>query len=129
MIGQYGHIPLQCGASDTRSRIANKKCFYNFGSTSKYRLATLFNRRYIQKIITIQLSFNENDRRNLYWSDLYNVKFVHNCSGSMLVMLVATSRSDKYTNFRPAGCPKTVLLPKVTLGINNFSVVCIEKSK
>ena len=58
VIGQYGHIPLRCGASDTGSRIANKKCFYNFGSTSKYHLATLFNRLYIQKI-TIQLSFNE----------------------------------------------------------------------
>ena len=47
----------------------------------------------------------KNDIRNLYWPGLYNVKFVHNCSGSMLVMLVvATSRSDKYTNFRPAGC-------------------------
>ena len=58
-----------------------------------------------------------------------NVKFVHNCSGSILVMLVATSRSDKYTNFRPASCHahrKLLLLSKVTLGINNFSVVWIE---
>ena len=60
----------------------------------------------------------KNDRRNLYWPGLYNVKFVHNCYGSMLVANV-TSRSDKYT-------PKTVLLSKVTLGINNFSVVWIE---
>ena len=51
----------------------------------------------------------KNDIRNLYWPGLYNVKFVHNCSGSMLVMLVAMSRSDK-----------------VTLGINNYSVVWIE---
>ena len=46
----------------------------------------------------------KNDIRNLYLPGLYNVKFVH-CYGSMLVMLVAnviTSRSDKYTNFRPA---------------------------
>ena len=44
-------------------------------------------------------------------------------------MLVATSRSDKYnvTNFRQAGChTHRKLLPKVTLGINNFSVVWIE---
>ena len=40
----------------------------------------------------------KNDIRNFYWLGPYNVKFVHNCSGSMLV---ATSRSDKYTNFRP----------------------------
>ena len=76
-----------------------------------------------------------NDIRNLYWPGLYNVEFVHNCSGSMLV---ATSRSDKCkpTSGRPAGrpagqvsrAPKTVtlLLSKVTLGINNFSVVWIE---
>ena len=40
----------------------------------------------------------KNDIRNLYWPGLYNVKFVHNCNGSMLVMLVANvrSRSDKY---------------------------------
>ena len=51
----------------------------------------------------------------------------------MFVMLVAnvTSRSDKYTNFRPAGCHThrkqlDLLLSKVTLGINNFSVVWIE---
>ena len=46
----------------------------------------------------------KNDIRNLYWPGLYNVKFVHICYGSMLVMLVAnvTSLSDKYTNFRPA---------------------------
>ena len=47
----------------------------------------------------------KNDIRNLYLPGLYNVKFVHNCSGNMLV---ATSRSDKYnvrpTNFRVAGC-------------------------
>ena len=44
-------------------------------------------------------------------------------------MLVATSRSDKYnvTNFRQAGChTHRKLLSKVTLGINNFSVVWIE---
>ena len=45
-------------------------------------------------------------------------------------MLVATSRSDKYTYQLPAGrlshAPKTGLLSKVTLGINNFSVVWIE---
>ena len=53
----------------------------------------------------------KNDISNLYWPGLYNVKFVHNCSGGILVMLVARSRSDKYTNFRPAGChcePKIV---------------------
>ena len=74
----------------------------------------------------------QNDIRNLYWPGLYNVKCVHNCSGSMLE---ATSRSDKYTNFRPrqpavtvSGAPKTVLLSKMTLtlGINNFLVVWIE---
>ena len=67
----------------------------------------------------------KNDIRNLYRPGLYNVKFVHNCSGSMLV---ATSRSDKYnvTNFRLSRAPKTVLLSKVPLGINNFSVVWIE---
>ena len=65
----------------------------------------------------------KNDIRNLYWPGLYNDKFVNNCYGSMLVMLVAnvTSRSDKYTNFRSSGqlshAPKTVLLSKVTLGI------------
>ena len=65
----------------------------------------------------------KNDIRNLHWPGLYNVTFVHNCSGSML------SRSDKYTNFRPAGsrAPK---LSKFTLtlllGINNFSVLWIE---
>ena len=65
-----------------------------------------------------------NDIRNLYWPGLYNVEFVHNCSGSMLV---ATSRSDKCkpTSGRPAG-QVTLLLSKVTLGINNFSVVWIE---
>ena len=71
----------------------------------------------------------KNDISNLYWPGLYNVKFVHNCSGSILVMLVATSRSDKYTNFRWAGCHahrKLLLLSKDTLGINNFSVVWIE---
>ena len=40
----------------------------------------------------------KNDIRNLYWPGLYNVKCVHNCSGSMLE---ATSQSDKYTIFRP----------------------------
>ena len=67
----------------------------------------------------------KNDIRNLYRPGLYNVKFVHNCSGSMLV---ATSRSDKYnvTNFRLSRAPKTVLLSKVPLGINKFSVVWIE---
>ena len=59
-----------------------------------------------------------------YWPGLYNVKFVHNCSGSML-------RADlTNVNQLPAGwlshTPKTVLLSKVTLGINNFSVVWIE---
>ena len=78
----------------------------------------------------------KNDIRNLYWPGLYNVKFVHNCSGSMLL---ATSRSDKYTNFR-AGCQchahrKLYCCQKycchssnvstLTLG-NNFSVVLIE---
>ena len=61
----------------------------------------------------------QNDIWNLYWASLYNVKFVHNCSGSMLVEM----------NERPADLsrvPKTVLLSKVTLGINNFSVVWIE---
>ena len=71
--------------------------------------------------------------RNLYWPGPYNVKFVHNCSGSMLV---ATSRADlTNTNVssipisghgRLSWAPKTVLLSKVTLGINNFSVVWIE---
>ena len=73
----------------------------------------------------------KNDIRKLYWPGLYNVKCVHNCSGSMLE---ATSCiSDKYTNFRPrqpavTHAPKTVLLSKVTLtlGINNFLVVWIE---
>ena len=68
----------------------------------------------------------KNDIRNLYWPGLYNVKFVYNCSGNMLV---ATSQSDKYnvTNFRLAGChTHRKLLSKVTLGINNFSVVWIE---
>ena len=68
----------------------------------------------------------KNDIRNLYWPGLYNVKLVLNCSGNMLV---ATSRSDKYnvTNFRVAGChAHRKLLSKVTLGINNFSVVWIE---
>ena len=44
-------------------------------------------------------------------------------------MLVATSRSDKYnvTNFWVASChAHRKLLSKVTLGINNFSVVWIE---
>ena len=53
----------------------------------------------------------KNDISNLYWPGLYIVKFVHNFSGRILVMLVATSRSHKYTNFQPAGChcaPKTV---------------------
>ena len=36
----------------------------------------------------------KNDISNLYWPGLYNFKFVHNCSGSMLV---ATSRSDRNT--------------------------------
>ena len=27
----------------------------------------------------------KNDIRNLYWASLYNIKFVHNCSGSLLV--------------------------------------------
>ena len=39
----------------------------------------------MQKIIVIQPGFNENDIRNLYWPGLYNVKFVPDCSGSMLV--------------------------------------------
>ena len=68
----------------------------------------------------------KNDIRNLYWPGLYNVKLVLNCSGNMFV---ATSRSDKYnvTNFRVAGChAHRKLLSKVTLGINNFSVVWIE---
>ena len=68
----------------------------------------------------------KNDIRNLYWPGLYNVKLVLNCSGNMLV---AMSRSDKYnvTNFRVAGChAHRKLLSKVTLGINNFSVVWIE---
>ena len=69
----------------------------------------------------------KNDIRNLYWPGLYNVKFLYNCSGSMLV---ATSQSDKYTNLRRAGrlsrAPTTVLLSKVSFAINNFSAVWIE---
>ena len=63
----------------------------------------------------------KNDIRNLYWPGLYNVKCVHNCSGSMLE---ATSQSGRACQLSP----KTVLLSKVTLtlGINNFFVVWIE---
>ena len=43
----------------------------------------------------------KNDIKILYWSGLYNVKFVHNYSGSMLVEMndYELSRSDKYVNF------------------------------
>ena len=68
----------------------------------------------------------KNDIRNLYWPGLYNVKCVHNCSGSMLE---ATSYQLPAA---PASCHAHrklhVLLSKVTLtlGINNFLVVWIE---
>ena len=52
----------------------------------------------MQKLQSFSLVLMKNDIRNLYWPGLYNVKFVHNCSGSMLE---ATRRTDKYTNFRP----------------------------
>ena len=81
----------------------------------------------------------KNDIRNLYWPGLYNVKFVHNCSGSILVemnelRLRPTSRSDKYnvTNFRPAVNPKWHPLAHNCVAVksyrrhNNFSVVWIE---
>ena len=74
----------------------------------------------------------KNDIRNLYWPGLYNVKFVHNCSGSMLE---ATRRSDKYTNFRPrqpavTGTDMTenciAVKSYINIGIFNFLVVWID---
>ena len=81
----------------------------------------------------------KNDIRNLYWPGLYNVKFVHNCSGSILVEMNEVGlrpmiRSDKYnvTNFRPAVNPKRHPLTYNCVAVksyrrhNNFSVVWIE---
>ena len=74
----------------------------------------------------------KNDIWNLYWASLYNVKFLHNCSGSMLVEMNELGLRADLTNIPTSGrlsrAPKTVglLLSKVTLGINDFSVVWIE---
>ena len=74
-----------------------------------------------------------NDIRNLYWPGIYNVKFVHNCSGSMLEATAdLTNRPMTLPTSGRAGqlsrAPNTVLLSKVTLtlGLNNFLVVWIE---
>ena len=47
----------------------------------------------------------KNDIRNLYWPDLYNVKFVHNCYRSMLAMLVANVIRADLTNIPTSGRP------------------------
>ena len=74
----------------------------------------------------------KNDIRNLYWPGLYNVKFVHNCSGSILVTLEMNEQIDNFTNFRPAVNPKwhprthNCVAVKSYRRHNNFSVVWIE---
>ena len=70
----------------------------------------------------------KNDIWNLYWASLYKVKFVHNCSGSMLVEMneVRADLTNIPTSGRPAVTHTKTAMSKVTLGIKNFSVVWIE---
>ena len=68
----------------------------------------------------------KNDIRNLYWPGLYNVKFVHNCSGSILVEMnelraELPARCHCQPEMAPTA-PITVLLSKVTGGITTFQL-------
>ena len=68
----------------------------------------------------------KNDIRNLYWPGLYNVKFVLNCSGSILVEMnepiITLPTSDWLSTRNGTQAPIIVLLSKVTGGITTFQL-------
>ena len=75
----------------------------------------------------------KNDIRNLYWPGLYNVKFVHNGSGSMLVEMneLRADLTNDLTNIPTSGrlscAPKTVLLLKVTYIRHKQLFSCLDR--
>ena len=71
----------------------------------------------------------KNDIRNLYWPGLYNVKFVHNCSGSMLVEMneLRADLTNIPTSGRLSHAPKTVLLLKVTYIRHKELFSCLDR--
>ena len=71
----------------------------------------------------------KNDIRNLYWPGLYNVKFVHNCSGSMLVEMneLRADLTNIPTSGRLSRAPKTVLLLKVTYIRHKELFSCLDR--
>ena len=71
----------------------------------------------------------KNDIRNLYWPGLYNVKFVHNCSGSMLVEMneLRADLTNIPTSGRLSRAPKTVLLLKVTYIRHKQLFSCLDR--
>ena len=71
----------------------------------------------------------KNDIRNLYWPGLYNVKFVHNCSGSMLVEMneLRADLTNIPTSGRLSLAPKTVLLLKVTYIRHKQLFSCLDR--
>ena len=71
----------------------------------------------------------KNDIRNLYWPGLYNVKFVHNCCGSMLVEMneLRADLTNIPTSGRLSRAPKTVLLLKVTYIRHKQLFSCLDR--